>query len=121
LNAAAADPCPKVAFKGYKHQKSAAGVDRYFNANQGITLTATCLDPDVTYDEAIEELKKESSVRNTNVDAVYFEFNIRGKFQRVYLVARQPVFKLTFSAGRKQRARLNGTQQLIEKQFKGRP
>lgn len=118
LNVAAAAPCPQVAFRGYKYQKTVGKTRHYFNSALDVTLTTTCLAPKETYEKAVEELSKESSVRNTATDAVYFEFSVRGRYQRVYLVARKPVFKLTFTTRRRHRAVLDETQALIEKQFK---
>lgn len=116
--AAFAASCPKVDFPGYALQKSANGEHRYFNSANGVTLIATCFSSKTTFDQVVEDLKKEGSPRNTSTDTVYFEFKHQRTFKRVYVVPGQPVRQFTFSIKSRKPVALDGTQILIERKFK---
>lgn len=114
--AASAEACAPVKLPGYTPTKESSG--EFFSAATGLTLTVKCLPDHVVYEQASEKYKKEANMRNTNTDAVYFEFLTHGRYKRIYLIAGSPVLELTFSARRKHRAALDDTQYIIEKQFK---
>lgn len=113
-----AAPCSKLQLRGYVYKNTQEGEDRYFNKMDGIRLSVKCLPPAVKPEEVVERLSKESSVRNTTGDAVYFEFDDAGQFRRVYVITRRPVLQLTFTTKHKRRAALDDTQGLIEATFK---
>ena len=113
-----AGPCTKYGFKGFNYQRTEGGEDQYMNANEGVALSVKCFPLKVKAEDLINKLKKESSVRNTQGDAVYFEFNVRGRFKRVYVISRKPVLQLTFSTKRKNRAALDTTQYLVESYYR---
>lgn len=104
--------------RGYIFKRSRESEDHYFNKEDGIRLRVKCMAPTVKPEEVIDRLSKESSVRNTTGDAVYFEFDDASEFRRVYVITRRPVLQLTFSTKHKRRARLDDTQILIEAAYK---
>lgn len=113
-----ASPCTSYGFKGFSFVSTSAGEDQYHNNSEGINLSVKCFPLTVKPEEVINKLKKESSVRNTQGDAVYFEFNVRGRFKRVYVISRKPVLQLTFSTKRRNRAALDSTQYLVESYYR---
>lgn len=110
--------CAKIQLRGYVYKDRVEGDDRYFNKKDGIRLRVKCMAPAVTPEDVIAQLSKESSVRNTTGDAVYFEFDDASEFRRVYVITRRPVLQLTFTTKHKRRARLDETQLLIEEAYK---
>lgn len=115
---ATAGPCTKYGYTGFTYKKTEAGEDRYYNSVENVTLLVKCFPSSVKADDLVEALKKESSIRNTQGDAVYFEFLEYGRLRRVYIVQRKPVLRLTFSTRNRNRTALDGTQDLVEKYFK---
>ena len=118
IDTSSAAPCTKYGFKGFTYQKSQGGEDRYSDRTDGVSLAVKCFPPKITFDEIVNKLKKEASARNTQGAAVYFEFNVRGRFKRVYVVGRKPVLQLTFSTKRSNRSALVDTQTLIEQYYR---
>jgi hypothetical protein len=118
ISVASAATCPKISFAGYQLQKSANGEHRYFNSSNGLTLIATCFSSKTTFEQVVEDLKKEGAARNTNSEAVYFEFKHRRTYKRVYVLPGQPVRQFTFSIKSRKPVALDGTQLLIEQTFK---
>lgn len=115
---ASAAPCTRIPFHGYVFKSTAEGEDRYYNKKEAISLAVKCFPPTVKPEDVIDKLSKESSVRNTSADAVYFEFDDYGAFRRVYVITRRPVLQFSFTTKHKRRARLDDTQALIESNFK---
>lgn len=118
LVALAKVPCANYGFPGFSFKGHRLGEDRYFNSAEKVELKVKCLPANTTFDQTVEKLSKESSVRNTGGDAVYFEFNENGQFSRVYVVDRKPVVQLTFSARERFRSALDATEALVEKYYK---